>query len=70
MKTVKLLIAVSVILLAAAQLANAKDIVLQNGSNGYSGCIDSWILQGAIETIVMDAYMPERFDVYCDTCLT
>lgn len=69
MRFVKPLIAACLVISAAVQLAGAKDVVLQNGSNEYSGCVDSWILQGAIETIVMDAYMPERFDVYCDTCL-
>lgn len=50
--------------------ASRAEVVLQNGNNGYNGCQDSWILWGAIETLVMNAYMPERFDVYGDTCLT
>lgn len=50
--------------------ASAKEIVLQNGLNGYNGCQDTWILQYAKEGLVMQEYMPDRFDVYADTCLS
>ncbi len=49
---------------------NAKEIVLQNGVDGYEGCQDSWILRYAKEGLVMQEYMPDRFDVYADTCLS
>ncbi len=47
----------------------AEEIVLQNGLDGYDGCKDTWILRYAKEGLVMQEYMPERFDVYSDTCL-
>lgn len=50
--------------------ASAKEIVLQNGLDGYSGCQDTWILRYTKEGLVMQEYMPDRFDVYADTCLS
>ena len=47
----------------------SKEIVLQNGLDGYQGCGDTWVLQYAKEGLVMQEYMPDRFDVYSDTCL-
>ncbi len=48
---------------------SADEIVLQNGLGEYTGCQDTWILQYAKEGLVMQEYMPDRFDVYSDTCL-
>jgi hypothetical protein len=48
----------------------AGEIVLQNGLNGYSGCVDTWILRYAKEGLIMQEYMPDRIEVYADTCLS
>lgn len=50
--------------------ASAKEIVLQNGLNGYNGCEDTWILRYAKEGLIMQEYMPDRIEVYADTCLS
>ncbi len=47
----------------------ANEVVLQNGLNGYEGCQDTWMLRYAKDGLVMQEYMPDRFDVYSDTCL-
>ena len=61
---------ISMVFLLCIGAVSAKEIVLQNGLNGYEGCVDTWILRYAKEGLIMDAYMPERFDVYADTCLS
>ena len=61
---------ISMVFLLCIVAASAKEIVLQNGLNGYDGCVDTWILRYAKEGLIMDTYMPERFDVYADTCLS
>ena len=61
---------ISIAILFCIGAVSAKEIVLQNGLNGYSGCQDTWILRYAKEGLIMDTYMPERFDVYADTCLS
>ena len=58
-----------VLFLICIGTVSAKEIVLQNGLNGYEGCQDTWILRYAKEGLVMQEYMPDRFDVYSDTCL-
>ncbi len=60
----------SILFLICIGTVSAKEIVLQNGLNGYNGCQDTWILRYAKEGLVMQEYMPDRFDVYSDTCLS
>lgn len=61
---------ISMVFLLCIGAVSAKEIVLQNGLNGYGGCVDTWILRYAKEGLIMDTYMPGRFDVYADTCLS
>ncbi len=66
MKQIKIF---SLILTFITLSMSADEIVLQNGLGEYTGCQDTWILQYAKEGLVMQEYMPDRFDVYSDTCL-
>ncbi len=69
MKRIRIVLQLFVVLCALNSIVSAQKIVLQNGLGEYNGCQDTWILQYAKEGLVMQEYMPDRFDVYSDTCL-
>ena len=61
---------ISILVLIYIGTVSAEEIVLQNGLNGYNGCEDTWILRYAKEGLIMQEYMPDRIEVYADTCLS